>query len=210
MREGALRKCLRGITPRQWYLKLNGQVFLWVTGVRVQTLLSAKAYRNRKHTVITVDTAALMQKYAGQIVLSPINSGSTICNPRPRGKQTFLSTEDYPHEERRKLRGIANAVAEVAVRYAIPDLRDFVTCVEHRKNLVLRDNIFLHQHLPLRDAIEAATFPLFFPVSRGFGREEFARDYILRHTVLQFLSQERISSKTSTFPPTMRMWGARP
>jgi hypothetical protein len=134
MRESALRTCLRGMTPREWYLKLNGQVFPWATGTRVQTLLSAKAYRDRKHTVITVDTAALMQKYADQIVLSPINSGSTIYNPRPRGKQTFLSMGDYPFVQRRKLRGIANAVAEVAMGYAIPDLREFVICVEHRRN----------------------------------------------------------------------------
>src|SRR5689334_13986459 len=30
MREGALRKCLREMSPQQWYEMLNGRVFLWV------------------------------------------------------------------------------------------------------------------------------------------------------------------------------------
>jgi hypothetical protein len=133
MREGPLRECLQGMTPRQWYSMLNGRVFFWVTEDRVQTLLNAKAYRDHIHTVVTVETRSLLKKYASVIALSPINSGSTIYNPRPRGPETFRSLADYPFEERRKLRGVANAVAEEAVGYAVLDLRDFVIRVEHRK-----------------------------------------------------------------------------
>src|SRR2546425_1085258 len=45
MHESALGKCLKGITPRQWYELLNRHVFFWVTPERVQTLLEARAYR---------------------------------------------------------------------------------------------------------------------------------------------------------------------
>jgi hypothetical protein len=133
MREGSLRTCLRGMTPQEWYAMLNGRVFFWVTEARVQTLLLAKAYRDRTHTVITVDTRRFLAKYAEQILLSPINSGSTIYNPQPRGAQTFRPMAEYPFAERRRMRGIHNAVAEAVVTYAVPDLRNFTLRVEHRK-----------------------------------------------------------------------------
>jgi hypothetical protein len=133
MREGALQKCLRGMSAQQWYKLLNGQVFFWVTAERVETLLNARAYRDHAHTVITVETGGLVSKYADRIFLSPINSGSTIYNPRERGCDTFRRFSDYPFEQRRALRGIANAVAECAVLRGVPDLRDFVMRVEHRQ-----------------------------------------------------------------------------
>jgi Family of unknown function (DUF7002) len=133
MRESALRTCLRGMSPREWYLMLNGQVFFWVTADRVQTLLNARAYRNQKHMVITVETASFMESYALRMRLSPINSGSTIYKPQRRGRQTFRSLTDYPFAERRALRGIQNAIAEIAVDYSVPDLSKFVSRVELRK-----------------------------------------------------------------------------
>lgn len=133
MRESALRKCLRGMTPQQWYEMLNERVFFWVTPARVQTLLNARAYRNREHTVITLDTAGLVAKYASRMFFSPINSGSTIYNPQERGRETFRALQTYPFEERSRLRGRNNAVAEVAVIYAVPDLPEFTACVEHKQ-----------------------------------------------------------------------------
>lgn len=133
MRESALRTCLRGMTPQQWYEMLNGRVFFWVSAERVRTLLNARAYRNREHTVITVETSAFLARYADRTFLSPINSGSTIYNPRERGDGTFRSLNEYPFDERRKLRGLKNAIAEAAVVYAVPDLREFVLRVESRK-----------------------------------------------------------------------------
>jgi hypothetical protein len=133
MRESALLKCLRGMGPRAWYKMLNGRVFFWVTEARVQTLLNARAYRKRKHMVITVKTASFMKRYGDRVFLSPINSGSTIYKPQPRGARTFRSLSKYPFQERRKMRGVPNAIAEIAVDYAVPDLRKFVSRVELRK-----------------------------------------------------------------------------
>jgi hypothetical protein len=56
LRQASLSKCLRGMTLEQWYRLLNGHVFFWVTADRVKGLLQARAYRDRKHTVITIDT----------------------------------------------------------------------------------------------------------------------------------------------------------
>lgn len=142
MRESALRTCLRGMTPQQWYEILNSRVFFWVTGERVRTLLNARAYRNREHTVITIETAALLARYADRMSLSPINSGSTIYKPQDRGDETFRSFDQYPFEDRRKLRGLRNAIAEAAVVYSVPDLREFVLRVENRKGDCSADVIY--------------------------------------------------------------------
>jgi hypothetical protein len=85
------------------------------------------------HTVLSIDTMRLLERHAAKIRLSPINSGSTIYNPQPRGVGTFKRMQDYPFEERKKLRGLGNAIAELAVQYAVPDILDIVVAVEHRR-----------------------------------------------------------------------------
>lgn len=134
MRESSLRLCLDGMSVEQWYVLLNGKVFFWVTAERVQTLLNARAYRDKTHTVITADTRELLARYLDRASLSPINSGSTIYNPRPRGRDTFRRLHEYPFEERRRMRGLCNAVAELAVDHSVLDIREFVVRVDHRRN----------------------------------------------------------------------------
>ena len=134
LRPGPLAKCLVGMTPAQWYRTLNRYVFFWVTKERLTTLLGARAYRNKTHTVITVDTALLLETNARAARLSPINSGSTIYNPRPRGADTFQRMSNYPFEERRRLRGLANAVAELAIQYSVSDIPRCVVEVGHYRN----------------------------------------------------------------------------
>jgi hypothetical protein len=142
MRESALDNCLDGVSPREWYELLNRKTFFWVTEARVSTLLSARLYRNSGHTVITIDTASLLDKHADRVTLSPINSGSTLYNPPARGRDTFRSFGDYPFEERRKKRGLANAVAELAVDYSVPDLRAHTILVEHRRDQQILRTIY--------------------------------------------------------------------
>jgi hypothetical protein len=134
MRERALAECLVGMTPEQWYRTLNRHVFFWVAPHRLENLLRARAYRDRTHTVITVDTGRLFEFHRPNLRLSPINSGSTIYNPRPRGANTFQRIADYPFEDRRKARGLANAVAELAVQYAVPDISQCAVRVDHRRD----------------------------------------------------------------------------
>ena len=133
MRESALTRCLVGVCPRQWYEFLNRKTLFWATEARVQTLLRAKLYRDKEHTVITVDTASLLAQHGDRVTLSPINSGSTLYNPPPRGPHTFRTVADYPFDERRRVRGLANAIAELAVDYAVPDLITHTVVVERRR-----------------------------------------------------------------------------
>ena len=142
MRESALEACLDGVTLREWYELLNRKAFFWVTEARVHTLLAARLYRNKQHTVVTVDTASLVAQHANDITLSPINSGSTLYNPPPRGRHTFHAIAAYPFERRRKLRGIPNAVAELAVDYAVPDLISHTVAVERRRNGEILEKLY--------------------------------------------------------------------
>lgn len=134
MRESALAQCVSDMTPEKWYRTLNRHVFFWVTQHRLETLLGARAYRGRTHTVVTVDTARLFRLQGANLRLSAINSGSTIYNPRPRGADTFQRIADYPFEERRKARGLANAVAELAVQYAVVDISQCAVRADHRRD----------------------------------------------------------------------------
>ena len=132
MSESALSRCLTdGMTPTDWYRTLNGLVFFWVRRERLDRLLAARAYRETPHLVIELDTAKLLDAHAANVLLSPINSGSTAYNPVPRGAETFSSIEQFPYEYWRRKRGNRrNAVVELTVQYAVPHAIDFITSAE--------------------------------------------------------------------------------
>ena len=130
----ALDKCLTGMTREAWYRLLNGKVFFWLSGDRVSGLLSARAYREKEHVVLTVDTAKLLAKYESEITLSPINSGSTVYNPRPRDGNTFASLATYSFKEWEKKRGSrTKAIAELAVNYEVKEIDKMILRVERRQ-----------------------------------------------------------------------------
>lgn len=127
MRESALLKCLDGVTPQKWYRFLNARVFLWATQDRLESLLRARAYRKLTHLVLTVDAQTLLASHGDKVLLSPINSGSTIYRPVRRNLETFQSMATYPFEERKR------KIAEFAFHYAIPDIKEYILKVERRR-----------------------------------------------------------------------------
>lgn len=131
MRESALEKCLQGYTPREWYELLNRRVFFWVSKERLFRLLRAREYRRKRQTILTVDTARLLERHADRVTMAPINSGATLYNPPKRGPGTFQRISDYPIQHWRKKRSWKDAVVELAVDYSVPDIRDLVIRVEH-------------------------------------------------------------------------------
>jgi hypothetical protein len=123
MTESALKKCLADdITPEQWFEILNDRAFFWLSRERLRGLLGARAYRGRPQTVLTVDTASLLNSHRDRVELSPLNSGATIYNPQPRGRDTFRSVEDYAFDDRRKTRPVDKSVVELVVREGVPDI----------------------------------------------------------------------------------------
>ncbi len=121
MQEKSLRRCLSGISPREWYEHLNRRVFFWVEQGRLLKLLEARAYRDRPHLVLELDASALLRRHADRVTLSPINSGATFAmNPAPRGPDTFRRIVDHRDDR---------PVVELAVDYAVPNIADFTISV---------------------------------------------------------------------------------
>jgi hypothetical protein len=129
--ESVLARVLTGdLTPGDWYRILNSRVFFWVSEERLERLLRARLYRDRAHTVLVVDTAELLRRHGSRVTLSPINSGNTMMNARPRGLETFQPLESYPFDERR--RAGLTPVVELAVEGSVPDIATLVVRVERR------------------------------------------------------------------------------
>jgi hypothetical protein len=129
LHEKDLLKCLTGgLTPLDWYRRLNERVFFWLTTERLQKLLCAGAYRHIEHLVLVVPTKPIIEKYRNRIELSPMNSGCTKPMPHPRGPDTFLPIDEYPYDfwkkVRRRKRG--ERVVELTVIGGVPNVADYV------------------------------------------------------------------------------------
>src|ERR1700719_2584584 len=83
--ESKLRASLQDCSPEEWYEFLNRRVFFWLCEERLSVLLGARTYRNKIHTVLTVETLPLARDYIASITLSPMNSGNTLPIAHPRG-----------------------------------------------------------------------------------------------------------------------------
>lgn len=130
MSDSALGKCLQdGLTPEEWYRLLNSRTFFWLSRTRLRGLLGARAYRDKQQTILTISTRSLVAAHSERIELSPINSGSTIFRPAPRGKDTFKSIADYDYDYWRRKRGAAGAVVELIVLDRVSDIQDHVIAV---------------------------------------------------------------------------------
>ena len=126
--EQKLTTCLLdGLAPQDWHRLLNNKVFFWLDRSRVDGLLGAAAYRSAAHDIIEVDARRLIADYRNHIWLCPINSGSTLFNPQPRGRTTFARIEDYPFQDwAKRRRSRRKAVIELAVDHGIPDVNAYV------------------------------------------------------------------------------------
>lgn len=140
MSDSALEKCLEDdLRPSDWYETLNSKTFFWLSRERLWRLLGARAYRDKPQTVLTLETSTLVAAYRDEILLSPINSGSTIMNPRPRGLSTFLPVADYPYAERRRTRSKQDALVELVIPNGVPDITSHVISVHRVLNSELEE-----------------------------------------------------------------------
>lgn len=120
------------VDPQDYLDTLNSRVFFWVSLKRLKALLCARAYRNLRQTVLYVDTASLLQAYAGRTQLAPYNTGSMHVPGAPRrGPDIFTDLADYPYDQWVDKRGKSgDHIVELTVPYAIPDIAAFVTKAE--------------------------------------------------------------------------------
>lgn len=130
MSVSALEKVLVDCGPEEWFRLLNRMVFFWPTMERLRSFLGAKAYRQSQQIVLTVDAKSLLERHGDRVRLSPINSGATLYAAVPRGPSTFQRLSEYPFSERKRKRGAANAIAEIAVQDAVRDIESITISVD--------------------------------------------------------------------------------
>ncbi|MEO1948798.1 hypothetical protein, partial [Thioclava sp.] len=123
---GLMRALPDRLSPADWYELLNAKAFFWLSEERLHRLTNAKAYRYKEHDVLEVDTRSLINAHRDAIWFCPINSGCTKPMPHPRDETIFARIDDYPYAHWRKRRSGRERVVELAVDYAIEDIRDHV------------------------------------------------------------------------------------
>jgi len=117
---GLERALLDGLSPEDWYRRLNRMVFFWSTEKRLDTFANAKAYRDTRKLFIVCEAALLLKDVWNSVHLSAMNSGSTRPFAHPRGAGTFQPPATHPFHER--LRRRLEPVAEVAVIRSVPNI----------------------------------------------------------------------------------------
>lgn len=131
LRPERMAALLTDVTLAQWIGMLNERVFFWLHERRLRNLLQARRNRSQAQDVLTLDTASLVRAHLDAVRLSPMNSGSALYPNAPgRGSTTFVRLSDYPYAERRRTRGAAGAVVELAVLGGVPDLARHVVGVD--------------------------------------------------------------------------------
>ena len=135
MHESSLAAALEDLSPGEWYTMLNDRVFFFLQKARLNELLSARAYRDDAHTVITVDTRSLVAAHEDDIELTKVNTGfAQRFSAEPRGQGSFQSIAEYPHPTRAHASAKVLDVAELAVYRGVRDITKHVKRVERMRD----------------------------------------------------------------------------
>ncbi len=130
MNAAALSKCLIDLSPEQWCRSLNRRVFFWPTQGRLAKHIGARLAAVRPKIVFSFETRSVFDVLDfDSFEFSAINSGNTMRKAALRGSSTFLKASDYPFQERRKRRGLGDAIAEVTYPYAVTSSQLAAICM---------------------------------------------------------------------------------
>jgi hypothetical protein len=135
MPPAALQRCLFGLTATHWYELLNSKVFFWFDIGRLNR--QRHACGSFPQVVLKIATHRLLDRYAVQTALTPINTGNARRKPALRGAATFV-----PYSAWAKTAWLSEAQAlgtrprpwshrpvELTVTDAVSDVMDFVVSV---------------------------------------------------------------------------------
>ena len=125
--ETVLRRTLGGMSEADWYRTLNRRVFFWLEKARLDSLRNA--YRDRRHDLLVLSTAKLLDRYAEVVELSHLNSGAVHPGAKyPRGAGTFARISDYPWQVR-LAKAPRQPIVELTLPYMLRDPQSFVVDV---------------------------------------------------------------------------------
>ena len=136
MPPGKLGLALTDMEPSEWYHLLNGKMFFWSTESRLMSFLQARSHQDRPHDVLTICTRSLVEQYANEITLSPINSGTVRMPTHRRGSNTFQTIAEYNCRTRRE------CFAELAVEGSVPDMKRHTLSVDRWMGAARQQNIW--------------------------------------------------------------------
>jgi uncharacterized protein DUF7002 len=133
----ALRKCLVGMTPFEWYALINSKVFFWLDVDRLNR--QRDACEPRPQVVLEVDAMRLVAHHSDRIALSRINTGNARRRPATRGRSTFVPYRTWAESgwisEGGRLGLLAkrpnHPPVELTVAEGVTDIMRFVVGVHH-------------------------------------------------------------------------------
>jgi len=128
----ALERCLVGMTPTEWYRLINARVFFWLERERLNR--QREVCVKRSQVVLVIDVGRLLGRHAGRVELTPINTGSAIRKPAPRGRATFVPYRQWLESQwfseetglGRPPRRQPPPAAELTVLGSVPDVMDLL------------------------------------------------------------------------------------
>lgn len=127
----ALKRCLVGMTPAQWYTLLNSKVFFWLDVERLNRI--RRVYNQLPQIVLVIESKKLLRQYAERTTLTPINTGNARRQPARRGRQTFVPYNTWLEsrwasevEALGTRRSSSHKPVELTVADAVPDVMNFV------------------------------------------------------------------------------------
>jgi hypothetical protein len=82
-----------GLESADWYALLNSVVFFWIDLERMER--QRRACGARAQVLLTFDASPLLDRFRGEALVSPLNSGNARRKPAPRGHATFLPYETW-------------------------------------------------------------------------------------------------------------------
>jgi len=135
MPPASLERCLVGLTAPQWYELLNSKVFFWLDIERLNR--QRRACGSFPQVVLKIPTDKLLERYAAQAAVTPINTGNARRKPALRGAATFVPfrvwTETSWQSETQALgthpRPRRHPPVELTVADSVPDVMDFVVSI---------------------------------------------------------------------------------
>lgn len=126
--ERALRS---GLTPEDWFELLNSKVFFWLDLKRLNR--HRAACKSQKQVVLAIDAGRMLEEYATQASVSPINTGNAMRAATPRNLTTFVSYRDWVESgwDSEQVPGLSRRSrslwpAELTITGAIPDIARFI------------------------------------------------------------------------------------
>lgn len=132
----ALRTCLVGLTPAEWFALINARVFFWFDPARLNR--QRAACNQRSQIVLTIDAFTLVKEYREIVSVTPFNTGNARRRPAKRGTTTFVPYNSWLESAwasealglGTRERGHSQEPVELTIAGTVPDVAKYVIATQ--------------------------------------------------------------------------------